>query len=220
MEDTLITGEIYHIFNKSIAEYKILNDSADFLRLIETLRYYQKKKRKVLSFSHFYRSQERLMQYPKGKEIIDQDRNIVNIIAYCLMPTHLHLIIRQLEEKGISIFMSNILNSYSRYFNIKHKRKGPLWEGRFKRILVENDEYLIHLTRYLHLNPVTAHLVDVPEKWLYSSYNEYLSNFSIDSRLCKYDDVLDIKPIAYKEFVEDRIAYQRELAKIRNLLLE
>jgi len=219
MKEILVTERIYHIFNKSIAEYKILNDSSDFLRLIETLRYYQKK-RKVLSFSHFNRLQERITQYPKNKETIKEDRKLVEIIAYCLMPTHVHLIIRQLEEKGISIFMSNILNSYSRYFNIKHKRKGPLWEGRFRRILVENDEYLLHLTRYLHLNPVTAHLVDMPEKWLYSSYNEYLSDSSIDSRICKYDDVLDIKPAVYKEFVEDRIAYQRELAKIKTLLLE
>ncbi len=219
MGETLVTGEVYHIFNKSIAEYKIFNDSSDFSRLIEALRYYQREK-KILSFSHLNRSQKRLARYLKNERAISKDRKLVEIIAYCLMPTHIHLILKQLEDKGISTFMSNILNSYSRYFNIKHRRKGPLWEGRFKRILVESDEYLIHLTRYLHLNPVTAHLVDMPEKWLYCSYNEYLSNSSLDSCLCKYDDVLDIKPASYKEFVEDRISYQRELAKIKNLLLE
>jgi putative transposase len=79
------------------------------------------------------------------------------------MPTHIHLVLRQLKDGGISKFMSNILNSYSRYFNIKHNRKGPLWEGRFRKVLVGSDEQLLHLTRYVHLNPVTACLVDKPK---------------------------------------------------------
>lgn len=219
MGEVLVTGEIYHLFNRSIAEYMIFNDNSDFSRFIEVMRYYQNESKQP-SFSHFNQIQDSLIKSSKNALVTTRDRKLVEIIAYCIMPTHIHLILKQAKEKGISIFIGNILNSYSRYFNIKHKRKGPLWEGRFRRILVESDEYLLHLTRYLHLNPVTAHLVNTPEKWLHSSYQEYLSNSSIDSRLCKYDDVLDIRPVSYKEFVEDRIAYQRELAKIKDLLLE
>lgn len=215
----MVTGEIYHVFNRSIAEYKIFNDSSDFLRFIEVMRYYQSG-RKQSSFSHFNQIQDSVIKSSKNVLATAVDSKLIEIVAYCIMPTHIHLILKQTKEKGISIFMNNILNSYSRYFNIKHRRKGPLWEGRFKRVLVESDEYLIHLTRYLHLNPVTAHLVDMPEKWLYCSYNEYLSNSSLGSCLCKYDDILEIKPDSYKKFVEDRIAYQRELAKIKDLLLE
>ncbi|MCM8795996.1 MAG: transposase [Candidatus Omnitrophica bacterium] len=144
----------------------------------------------------------------------------VEIIAYCIMPTHLHLILKQLKNNGISVFMGNILNSYSRYFNLKHKRKGPLWEGRFKNILVKNDEQLLHLTRYIHLNPVTASLVSNPEDWNASSYREYLQQVQAVEKICKYDDILEIDPVSYKKFVEDRISYQRDLAKIKNLIFE
>jgi len=150
----------------------------------------------------------------QGKE------KLVQIIAYCLMPTHVHLVLKQLEENGISIFMGNILNSYSRYFNTKHKRKGPLWEGRFKNVLVDNDEQLLHLTRYIHLNPATAYLVDKPEDWTMSSYKEYLLEANKDNRICEYDDILDINTPSYKTFVEDRVSYQRELVSIKKLLLE
>ena len=79
---------------------------------------------------------------------------LVEIIAYCFMPTHIHLILRQLKKDGISIFMGKILNSYTRYFNLKNKRKGPLWESKFKNVEVVTDEQLLHLTRYIHLNNI------------------------------------------------------------------
>ena len=136
------------------------------------------------------------------------------------MPTHIHLVLRQLKDNGISKFMSNILNSYSRYFNLKHNRKGPLWEGRFKKIMVENDDQLLHLTRYIHLNPVTAYLVNRPEDWFASSYHEYIMSVVQENRLCNCTYTLDTNPTSYKRFVEDNISYQRELAKIKHLAMD
>jgi putative transposase len=136
------------------------------------------------------------------------------------MPTHLHLTLKQLKENGITIFMSNILNSYTRYFNTKHNRKGPLWEGRFKNILIETEEHLLHLTRYIHLNPVTAYLVNKPEEWFASSYEEYVLKVDDNERICKYDDVLDIEAAFYREFVQDTVSYQRELATLKKLFFE
>jgi putative transposase len=217
-KDSLAVGEIYHIFNKSIAEFKIFNNVSEFSRMLRAIRYYQREKPQV-KFSRF-------IQLPKNKQDLEinislsNEKKLVEIIAYCLMPTHLHLILKQLKEKGISIFMSNILNSYTRYFNTKYKRKGPLWEGRFKNVLAKTDEQLLHLTRYIHLNPVTAYLVDRPEEWLFSSYSEYLSKINGNEKICNYDKILDIEPVSYKKFVEDRIAFQRELAKIKDLLIE
>jgi len=218
-KQTLVTGEVYHIFNKSIAEYKIFNNDPDFLRMINVICYYQREK-PGLKFSDFIRSPEAKNNHlpPQGWEKGDKEK-LVEIIAYCVMPTHLHLAVKQLKENGISIFMGNILNSYAKYFNTKHERKGPLWEGKFQNILIETDEQLLHLTRYIHLNPTTAYLVDKPEDWLISSYREYL--FSTDNRrICKYEDILDIEPRDYKKFVENRISYQRELAKIKHLLID
>ncbi|MBU2265406.1 MAG: hypothetical protein KJ977_00005, partial [Candidatus Omnitrophica bacterium] len=121
---------------------------------------------------------------------------------------------------GISIFMGNVLNSYSRYFNIKHKRKGPLWQGRFRNALIANDEQLLHLTRYIHLNPVTAYLVDRPEQWFFSSYEEFTNNTEKLNKLCRYEDILDIHSKEYKKFVEGAISYQRELAQSKHLLFD
>ena len=116
--------------------------------------------------------------------------------------------------------MNNILNSYTRYFNIRHKRKGPLWVGRFKRVVVSTDEQLLHLTRYVHLNPVTSYLADNPESWEHGSYQEYCSQNDVREKVCCFDNLLDIDSRSYKKFVNDRKEYQRGLAKIKELMLE
>lgn len=214
-KDLLINGQVYHVFSKSIAEFRIFNNVDELMRMKNIVRYYQKESPEI-KFSKFIKLTKDIKDI-KQEDFI-QKENIVQILTYCIMPTHIHLVLKQLKQDGISIFMSNILNSYSKYFNIKHKRKGPLWESRFKNLLVENDEYLLHLTRYIHLNPVTIGLVDKPENWQASSYNEYMSRAS--DKICGYEGILNIEPIRYKEFVEDRISYQRELAKIKSLLID
>lgn len=215
----LVTGQVYHIFSRSIANYKVLNDQADYLRMMQLLKYYQVETDQ--KFSDFVALKDVIKDSFDSylvKTIKDKEK-LVQIIAYCLMPTHLHLILKQLEDKGISKYCGNILNSFSRYFNTKHKRKGPLWEEKFKNVLVGNDEQILHLTRYIHLNPVTAFLIKKPEEWPYSSYKEYLG-LSNGLKLCNYEDILDLKPSSYRRFVNDRISYQRELAKIKTLLLD
>ena len=122
------------------------------------------------------------------------------------------------NDEGISLYMKNLLNSYTRYFNTKTKRKGPLWQGRFKSVLIKTDEQLLHLTRYIHLNPTSEDLVEKPEDWPYSSYNEYLRNS--EEPLCSFSKYLDIEPKTYKEFVESRKDYQKRLSEIKHLLLE
>ncbi|MCF7887379.1 MAG: hypothetical protein K9L71_03090, partial [Candidatus Omnitrophica bacterium] len=79
-------------------------------------------------------------------------------------------------------------------------------------------EQLLHLTRYIHLNPVTAYLTDKPESWDFSSYREYIS--CEKDKICQFDDLLEVKPNSYKKFVKDRISFQRELANIKRLTLE
>jgi len=219
-KDPLISGEIYHIFSKSIAGFKIFNKDSEYLRMMATTRYYQMEDTRV-KFSRFIKSEngENSFSACLHNDCLGKDR-LVEIIAYCIMPTHLHLILKQLKDKGISTFMNNILNSYSRYFNTKHNRKGPLWESRFKNVLVRTNEQLLHLTRYIHLNPVTAYLVNKPQLWQASSYNEYLLNIDSKNKICKYDDVLDINPDSYRKFVEDRASYQRDLKEIKDLILE
>ena len=212
-KDIIATGEVYHVYNQSIADYRIFNSDSEFSRIVELIQYYQGEKQQV-NFSKF---KEYNMQHLK--ENIPDEEKLVEIICYCPMPTHFHLALKQLKDQGISKFVNKVFNSYSHYFNIKHNRKGPLFTGRFKKVLVQTDEQLLHLTRYIHLNPVTAELVDYPADWKYSSYKEYI-DAADEKAICEYKDILDIKPGSYKVFVENRIAYQKELARIKNLMLD
>src|SRR3989338_10078474 len=210
-EELLATGEIYHVFSKSIAEFTIFNNESEFLRIIDVIKYYKFEKPPT-KFSYFINHTE------DAGFVCDKGDNLIDIIAYCIMPTHIHLILKQTKDSGISIFMKKVLDSYSRYFNTKHGRKGPLWESRFKRVIVKTDEQLLHLTRYVHLNPVTAYLVDRPEDWKFSSYREFLGEEK--EKLSSFSNILDTTPDNYKKFVDDRIDYQRQLAEIKKLALE
>jgi len=216
--EKFVNGNVYHVFNRSIAGYKIFNYPDDFKRFITSIKYYQIPRK--ISFSAYLKVNK--IKNPGTPSIIKstQEEPIVEIISYCIMPTHIHLILLQIKDNGISAFMNNILNSYTRYLNLKIKRKGPLWEGRFKSVLVQTGEQLLHLTRYIHLNPVTAYIVDKPELWEFSSYKEFIEKRKIEEKICNFDRILDIKPESYREFVNDNINFQRELARIKNLLIE
>jgi putative transposase len=212
----LIEGRVYHTFTKSIAGFEIFRNESDYKRMSSMLNYY-KVENPPFKFSFYLEIKNKEVFYQKHSF---SENNLVEIIAYCFMPTHVHLILRQLKKDGISIFMSKVLNSYTRYFNLKNKRKGPLWESRFKNVEVVNDEQLIHLTRYIHLNPVTANLVEDPQDWSFSSYKEYLGEKQLEENICNYSKLLDIVPQDYKEFVSSRKEYQRELAGLKELFLE
>ncbi|AEA34657.1 transposase [Hippea maritima] len=208
-------GSFYHVFTKSIAGYHIFRSDDDYERMVEIMQYYVYENLPI-RFS-FYK---RLKKDKHLKNTVDFDKlnKLVDIVAYCLMPTHIHFLLTPLKENSISIYMKNLLNSYTRYFNTKAKRNGPLWQSRFKDVLVESDEQLIHLTRYIHLNPTSSGLVEKPEDWKYSSYREYLG--ICDRSLCNFSKYLDINTKDYKAFVENRIDYQKELSVIKHLVLE
>lgn len=222
MAAALVTGHVYHIFNKSIAKFEIFRNDSEYERMVGLLKYYQMENT-ILQFSHYMRKQKTEKVSLKdgiSANGLKNDNRLIDIIAYCIMPTHIHLAVKQLVNNGISIFTRKIFDSYTRYFNTKISRQGPLWAGRFKRVLVDSDEQLLHLTRYIHLNPVTAYLVNKPEDWQFSSYNEFINNVREEDRLCRYSPLLDIKADNYQKFVESQIDYQRTLAKIKHLLLD
>ncbi|MBP7796687.1 MAG: transposase [Elusimicrobiales bacterium] len=206
---------IYHVFNKSIADFLIFNTDADFTRFITAVKFYASDQKKSIS--------SELFDAKKCGEVFvcnGGGNKLINIVCYVIMPTHFHLIVNDFNDDYISKYMNDIQNSYTRYFNLKHKRKGPLWQSSYKKIPIKRDEYLIHLTRYIHLNPVTAFLVSKPEDWKYSSYQEYTNGEEIN---CVYKNCFpenyNFKKF-YKEFVYDRIDYQRQLSFIKNSIIE
>ena len=215
-KNVLINGGIYHVYSKSIAGYKIFHKNDYYHRMINLFKYYYIKSPRV-KFSDFLviKDKERFIK----KHFSSKDP-LVQIIAYCIMPTHIHLVLKQLQDNGIPEFMGKVLNSYSRFFNLKVSRKGPLWESRFKNVQVETDVQLMHLTRYLHLNPVTAGLVEKVEEWQYSSIKEFLGKIKDGEQVCQFNNLMEFNANEYKLFVNSQKAYQRELGKIKDFLLE
>ncbi len=125
----------------------------------------------------------------------------VDIIAYCLMPNHYHLLV-YLKTEHFSKLMQAFSLSYAKAINKRYKKVGSLFQGRFQAIYVDKDEYLLNLTRYIHLNPVEANLVEKAEDWEFSSYQEY-----VDLRrgsLPKLDGVRS-SAAAYRDFLEATI---------------
>ncbi len=220
-KDLLITGECYHVFNKSIASYRIFNVDSEYQRMVHSLRYYQFDNRdcNFANFTRFKKVEREGFYRSLGLKNAHHDK-LAEIIAYCIMPTHIHLILKQLQDNGISVFMGNVLNSHARYFNRKYRRLGPLWVGRFKGVSVENDEQLWHLSRYVHLNPTTTELVRKPQDWPYSSYREYLDMVDKKERISRWEDLIETRPSEYKKFVNDQIGYQKELGIIKSLMLD
>ena len=136
---------------------------------------------------------------------IAQEKFKFYMYAYCLMGNHYHLLF-ETTQANLSRIMQSLNTAYTVYYNVKRKRSGHLFQGRYKSILVDKDNYLLELTRYIHLNPVRAKIVDRPEKYRWSSYREYLKNNNeglIDkAELFKY---FKLSPVQYRKFVLDAI---------------
>lgn len=98
----------------------------------------------------------------------------ITVIAYCLLPNHDHWLLRQDGDISAGKAPTRVFGSYAQAFNKSHQRAGTLFEGPYKAITVDNNAYLLHLCRYIHLNPVRHGLVASPQDWPYSNYPEWL----------------------------------------------
>jgi len=202
----------YHVFNKSISNFGIFSKSKNRSKFIDTLDYYNNLKTK-LSLSVYLRKNSL-----NANLLIPKDNSIAKIISYCIMPDHYHLLVKIIQADKFSKLLNNVENSFSRYFNIKNNRKGPLWQSRFKSVIVESNEHLLHVSRYIHLNPTTNYLVDNPEDWNLSSYKELITN---EKYLKEYIKEISIDScLEYKIFVENNRDYQRKLKHIKKLMID
>jgi putative transposase len=129
----------------------------------------------------------------------------ITILAYCLMPTHFHLLVQQNGETSAGVLCQRVCNSYTKAFNIWVHRTGALFESKYKAIDVDREDYLLQITRYIHANPVKAGLVDLPVKWLYSDYSEWMRH-PYHTKSTDTVRGLFISASDYASFVSDYIA--------------
>lgn len=211
--------QIYHVFNRSVAKQPIFLTRRDYERAIEVLSFYRYKK-PPLRFSFF----KRLEQKTRIDFITNLETNgekLVEILAYCIMPNHVHFLLKPFEDQSISAFMRNFQHSYSKYFNIKNQRTGSLFQSMFRAVRIESDEQLLHVSRYIHLNPVSSFIINIDSltDFAWSSFKDYIN---LDDSLTTTNIILGYfkSNEEYKKFVFDQAGYQRELEQIKHLALE
>ncbi len=214
----LVKDEIYHILNRGISDQLTFTGRRECWRAIDSMNFYSFDSL-PFKFSYFLK-----LSSKKRKKLFDKLKNkgdkLVELISFCLMPNHFHFLLKQAADEGIARFMSNFQNSYTRYFNTRHKRIGPLFQGPFKAVRVQTDEQLLHLSRYIHLNPYSSYVIknikDL-EKYEWSSFLEYLGK---RRGFCQKEVVLPFFSGLedYKKFVYDQAEYQRELQRIKHLI--
>lgn len=202
-------GEYYHIYNRGVAKMPIYLNAFDYKQFLNSVLYYQIEGPKP-RFSFF-----------KRQPILLVDRKkLIDIVCYCLMSNHFHFLLRQVREGGITEFIGKLSNSYTKYFNIKNKRIGPLLQGEFQAVHVASDEQIIHLSRYIHLNPVVGYAARELQTYKWSSYLEYLG--IVKNSVCSKEIILgQFKSQGdYKQFILDQVGYARELDFIKHQLLD
>ncbi len=175
--DVFFNGGIYHIFNKTI-DNKLIFTPDLCQEFINTFCYYRSSLSSKLRYSL-------LKQLPKDiyksrwDEVFYHKYFIVDILSFCLLPNHYHFLIKQLKEKGVIRFMANISNSLTRYFNIKNKRKGPIFLPQFRSKKIVSQEHLIYVSRYIHTNSYAHNAVKNMEDifdYPYSSIESYITS--------------------------------------------
>lgn len=208
----LVTNNIYHIFNRGVNKGDIFFSEKDYKHFLSAAKHYLIKNSKY--------SYEKLRNEPGSSGSPTSFKPKIEILAYCLMPNHFHLLVKQMVDKGIASYMQRFINSYVHYINIKYKRVGPLFQGPFKGVLIESDEQFLHVSRYIHLNPLASGLVSDLKNYPWSSYHSYigggedgLSNPELILRNFKTKK-------DYEQFVLDQADYAKSLEDMKHHILD
>lgn len=216
----LVTSHVYHVYNRGVARQPTFFSKRDYERIMLTFRYYRlyKPPRKLSYFLELPAPEREPWLLHQEKELT----KLVEIVCFVLMPNHFHMLLRQLVDSGITTCLRNSLNSYTKFINTKYQRPGPLFQGEFKAIRMETDEQLLHVSRYIHLNPLVSSVVreDKLRTYPWSSLPVYLG--SATSPYLSPTIVLNqFSPNnRYESFVFDHADYAKKLENVKHLLLE
>lgn len=172
---TIATGEYYHIYNRAIYKQQVFLDRYDYARFLFGTIYFQSP----TNFSQIGRMARGFND--NGFAVSDADfSNVlagrhIELIAFCVMPNHYHLLVRQLVERGIERYMHRVTLAYARYRNLRYQSSGHVFQGPYQSVLVENNEQLMHLSAYIHRNPRELKAWKGSEKnYPWSSYQDYV----------------------------------------------
>ncbi|HWT55426.1 MAG TPA: transposase [Candidatus Microsaccharimonas sp.] len=186
-----VADSFQHVYARGHSKHKIFIDEEDYITFLNLLERYlspeEAKDPYGISYPNFF--------------------NKVELMAFCLMPNHIHLLLYVRQPGAMGKFMRSVMTSYSRYFNKKYKRSGSLFESRYKASMISDEAYLEHISRYIHLNPKFW------RDYEYSSLPYYLQRDEVSwVRPKRIIDIFET-PQNYLAFMEDYVE-QKKLNEI------
>ncbi len=170
-------GGIWHVLSRGVDKRRIVMDDKDKLRFVHDLFEFNDQQ-PINNITYNFKVIAR--PYIGGEAKKRRPRKLlVEILAFCLMPNHYHLLLVPKAEGGITKFMKRLNMGYARYFNEKYERSGALFEGRYKRIPINNYSHFVHLPYYIHCNPLDIVMPEWRERKLESPEKalEFLENY-------------------------------------------
>lgn len=249
-KEQFANGEIYHIVVKGIDENVIFKDIDDHYRGVFSIYEFNNAKRVEIRERRRERAKIKIKEQVKkisrefkkikaqacgGPTSANSRDRLVEVLAFCIMPNHLHLLVRQLREGGISKFMAKLGTGYGGYFNRKYNRQGHVFQKTFTAIHIENEDQLRVVFVYIHTNPISLiepkwkemgikdpeKVIKSLENYKWSSYPDYIGKKNFPS-VTDREFILKIMGGGHgcKEFVENWVRYKGEIKKFAKLALE
>lgn len=207
----------YHIYNRGVEKRKIFLDKQDYSVFLSYLKEYLTPKNEKSLFDILASPTSSPLEKDKARKLLRMNNfaDEITLLAYCLMPNHFHLSIKQKSMKAIDKFMNSFGTRYTIYFNLKYKRVGPLYQDVYKAVQVVTDEQLLHLTRYIHKQALALQGDALQEQP--SSYQEYVGKRKTEwissSEVLSYFSTVN-PTLSYEAFVsqeDDSVALQEIL---------
>lgn len=228
-------GKIYHVYNRGVAKYSICKKEDDYWRFLQGLCLFNDKNSAANILWQLARNRGELnLKVLKDYIVKNQRESLVRILAYCVMGNHFHLLVEEIKDGGIVKFMQKLGTGYACYVNNKYKRVGPLFQGRFKAALVDEERYLLYLLVYINvINPgqlaqpnlKNEGIKNIPkilkaaEEYSWSSHLDYLGkrgSIIIDKGI--FNEILST-PKDYQNLVENVLS-DKKYKEIFHLALE
>ncbi len=218
-----IENGYYHIYNRGVEKRNIFEDEEDYHVFLSYLKAYllpkntKELQERLIDPNTSYKEKDKIIKLLRLNNFADE----ITLLAYALAPNHYHLLIKQKSPYAIDRFLNSLITRYSVYFNKKYKRVGPLFQGVYKAVLIETDEQLLHLTRYIHLHSFKNtegcpssyqnYLGLTSQEWV--KPQEILSFFKTAQRTSLKEDIL-----SYQSFVED---YEKDSSEtLKSIILD
>lgn len=200
--------EFYHVYNRGVDKRNIFNSHKDQILFLE--RMYLANGSESIDIRDIKKHSKSVFDWDRGEQQ-------VAIGAFCLMPNHFHILLKPLQENGVSTFMSKLSTSYTMYFNKNNERTGALFQGAFKAEYVESDRYLKYLYSYIHLNPIKLLQSDWKEKGIQNPETayEYAASYQYSSLPAyigtKHISHTIISPEHFPDYFQTSAGHQKEL---------